>query len=78
MARKYTIKGSNEFLIWSIGLALLCAWAVRDGWFPTEAKIVKHGTPSEPLDSFYLFNKSLAFLSGLGSVVCGVIHRFVK
>jgi hypothetical protein len=78
MARQYRIQGTREFLIWSIGLGLLCVWAIRDGWFPTESTITKHGPPDQPLDSFYLFNQSLAVLSGVGTVVCAVIHRIVK
>lgn len=78
VARRYDVKGTREYLIWSIGLALLCLWAVRDGWFPTEAKIEQHGPPEEPLDSFYIFNQSLAVLSGVGAVVCAVIHRYVR
>jgi hypothetical protein len=31
-----------------------------------------------PNDGFYLFNKSLAFLSLIGAVICAIIHRAVK
>lgn len=80
MARQYQVKGTNTFLLWSIGLAVLCAWAVRDGWFPPESKIAAHGTPDQPFpgDNFYSFNQVLAWLSGVGSLVCAVVHRFVK
>ncbi len=43
MVRKYkNMKGSNDFLVASIGLLLLCLWAVRDGWFPTQSILEKH------------------------------------
>jgi len=38
MARRYDIEGTRTPLYWAIGLALLCVWCVRDGWFPTEKK----------------------------------------
>ena len=80
MAREYDVKGSNSFLIWSVGLALLCIWALRDGWFPSESKILKHGPPDSPNagDSFYLFNQSLTYLAGIGAVICGIMHKVVK
>lgn len=78
MARQYDVKGTSSFLIWSIGLALLCAWAIKDGWFPSESVIEKHGLPAEGKDSFYLFNRSLTFLSGVGSIVCAFVHKFVR
>jgi hypothetical protein len=80
MARHYEVQGTKSFMIWSIGLALLCIWAIRDGWFPTEAKITAYGPPDNPNPGahFYSFNQSLAYLSGIGSIVCGFIHKFVK
>lgn len=80
MARKYEVEGTRTFLIWAIVLAVLCLWAVRDGWFPPESKILAHGTPAEPHDGdhFYAFNRTLAYLSGIGSLVCASIHKFVK
>lgn len=42
---------------------------------------VKQGDPIvviAPNDGFYLFNKSLAFLSLIGAVICAIIHRAVK
>lgn len=80
MARKYDVKGTSSFLIWSIALAVLCLWAIRDGWFPAESKILSHGPADNPNpgDHFYSFNRSLAWLSGIASLVCAVVHRFVK
>ena len=80
MARRYEVEGTKSFLIWSIVLAVLCIWAIRDGWFPTESKIEQHGLPESPNegDHFYPFNRSLAYLSGIGSIVCIIVQRFVK
>lgn len=80
MARQYDVRGTNIYLVWSIGLALLCLWAIRDGWFPPASKVLAHGAPEAPNpgDGFYAFNRSLAWLSGIGSLVCAVVHRFVK
>jgi len=80
MARQYDVKGTNTYLIWSAVLALLCVWAIRDGWFPPPSKIAAHGTMDNPNpgDHFYSFNHSLAYLAGIGSLVCAIIHRFVK
>jgi hypothetical protein len=80
MARRYKVEGTKSYLVGSIFLALLCVWAIRDGWFPSGSKIEMHGLPSAPNDGdhFYPFNRSLTFLSGIGSVVCAIVHRFVK
>lgn len=80
MARQYDVEGTKTFLVWSVVLALLCLWAIRDGWFPTESKITAHGPAHDPLPGhhFYIFNRSLAYLSGLGAIACGIIHKFVK
>jgi len=80
MARRYQVEGTKSYLVGSIVLAFLCVWAIRDGWFPPESKIEMHGTPAEPNqgDHFYQFNRSLAYLSGIGSIVCAIVHRFVK
>lgn len=39
---------------------LLCLWAVKDGWFPSERVLLKH---PDPIDHFYAFNQSLAVIS---------------
>ncbi len=47
----------------------------------TRHDAVKAGDPIvriAPDDSFYPFNKSLAFLSLIGAVICGIVHRAVK
>lgn len=78
MARNYNVKGSRDYLYWSIGLFLLFLWAVRDGWFPPPSKIEAHGPPSDPKDTFYIFNQTLAVLSFLGCVICGVMHKITR
>ncbi len=75
MARNYDVKGSKELLYWSIGLFLLCIWAVRDGWFPPPSKILRHGPPEEAEGTFYIFNQTLAVISFIAAVVCGVIYK---
>ncbi len=76
MAKPHQIKGTKTFLYWAIALFLLALWAIRDGWFPAASTLDKY--PDYPGDSFYTFNRSLAVLSMLGSIVCGFIHRVVK
>ena len=86
MPRKFDVKGTREFLYWSIGLGLLTIWAVRDGWAGYWSEIGLHALvsnvlreyPEYPGDGFYLFNRVLTFLSGIGSLVCGIIHRMVR
>jgi len=86
MPRTFDVKGTREYLYWSVGLALLTVWAVRDGWAGYWASIgleslvsnVLRDHPDYPSDSFYMFNRVLTFIAGIGSVVCGVIHRIVR
>ncbi|MDZ8116992.1 hypothetical protein, partial [Pontiella agarivorans] len=47
-------------------MLLLCIWAIRDAWFPTEIIIQKHPDPN---DQFYLFNRQLTFIAGALSIV---------
>ena len=44
----------------------LCVWAIRDGWFPTEAILIRHPDPD---DMFYLYNRQLALWSGVLAIV---------
>ena len=146
--RRYNVKGTNDFLVIAGIFFLLCIWAVKDGWFPSEGTLEKHpptvdasfevdgtieklrvkvgdnvvkdqalavlrgnvdkgvlkspakGTvikinvnPQDvnasatvekgdsvlmikPDDHFYLFNKSLTFVSGILSIVFCVLHLF--
>jgi len=76
MPRKYRVDGPKNYLYWSLGLLALGMWAVKDGWFPAEAKIISKS--AEELANFQLFNKSLAILALLGSAVCGYIHKVVR
>jgi len=136
MARRYDIEGTRTPLYWAIGLALLCVWCVRDGWFPTEKKQLEKieflafqttkgdwvsadqaspdvgkawkdptGAPLVPVvlapekvdrdaltlperpaiavrekpDRFYfLFNKSFAILSALGTLVALAVYMATK
>jgi len=86
MPRKYDVKGTREYLYWSVGLGLLTIWAVRDGWAGYWAQIgleslvsnVLRDHPEYPGDSFYMFNRILTFLAGTASLVCGIIHRIVR
>jgi hypothetical protein len=58
------------FLIGGIFLLLLCLWSIRDGYFPTEAILKHHPSPS---DNFYLFNKVLAGVS----LLLGIFHLWL-
>ena len=78
MVRHYQVRGTQSFKIWSVVLLALFAWAVRDGWFPSPSKIELHGPPSSSTDHFYPFNRTLAVLAGLGSVICAIVHKVVK
>jgi len=44
-------------LIW---VFVICGWAIFDAYFPTEEVLLKHPNPDDP---FYMFNKTLAFIS---------------
>ena len=50
------------------------AWAVRDGWFPSEKVLQKHPDPSS---GFYLFNKVMAIGTGLGLAFMLVVGMVV-
>lgn len=86
MPRKFDVKGTKEYFYWSMGLALLALWAIRDGWAGHWAQLgldsivsnVLEEHPDYPGDSFYIFNRILTFLAGIGSIVCGVVHRIVR
>lgn len=42
MARRYTVEGTNDFLIAAVCLLGLGIWAVKDGWFPSPKVLEKH------------------------------------
>ncbi len=48
--RQYNVKGTNDFLILAAIFMLLCIWAVKDAWFPSEKVLTKH--PLEMTVSF--------------------------
>jgi hypothetical protein len=56
-------------------MLIFAVWFVWDGWFPSERVLEKH---PDPQDHFYLFNKSVAILLLVGTVVCGYIHLVVR
>ena len=76
MARRFHVEGTKAFLIWALILLVLGLWCVKDGWYPTVDVLKDH--PMDKDASFYLFNKSLAILSLIGSAICGYIHFIVK
>ncbi len=80
MARQFHVQGTRTFYTISIVLLVLGIWCVKDGWFPAASVLAKHPmwTPEGHLDNFYLFNRSLAVISLIGSAVCGYIHRIVR
>lgn len=45
------------FILNLLPVLMMTAWAVKDGWFPSEKVLLKH---PDPADAFYLFNQSLA------------------
>lgn len=81
MARKYKVQGTNDFKYASIIFFCLCAWFIRDGWFPPEKWIEKYGQPPETFLSvaeFWGFNRIGAILWFISGVVCAYIHRLVR
>ena len=48
------------FILNVLGFVGMFAWAIADGWFPSEKVLLKHPDLADP---FYTFNKSLAFTS---------------
>lgn len=76
MARRYNVEGTKTFLYWSLAMLALGLWAVKDGWFPSQSVIDKHGQPS--WNEFYMFNRSLSVLTLSASAVCAYIHRLVR
>lgn len=76
MPRNFHVKGTNTYYYWSLALLVLGLWAIKDGWFPSEAKILEKAP--EKLENFKAFNQSLAFISLVISAVCAYIHKVVK
>lgn len=76
MARKVHVEGTKKFLMWALVLLAVGIWAIMDGWFPSDAMLLKH--PLDKDTNFYLFNKSLAVLCLIGSAIYGYIHAVVK
>ena len=40
--RRFTVKGTKDFLVAAVFCGFLCIWSVRDGWFPTRKILQKH------------------------------------
>ena len=38
----FKIKGTKDFLVAAVFCGFLCAWSIRDAWFPTEKVLKKH------------------------------------
>lgn len=76
MARQFKVEGTKAFLYWAIALLVMGLWAVKDGWFPSQAKI--DSKTAVELGRFMLFNKSLALLCLPASAICAYIHRIVR
>ena len=69
------LKGRNRSSFGGILLFIVGAWHLKDGWFPSEAVLVKH---AEPGDSFYAYNKIVAVVTLVASAICGYVHKVVK
>lgn len=39
---KFKIQGTKDFLVAAVFCGFLCAWSIRDAWFPTEKVLKKH------------------------------------
>ena len=39
---RFNIRGTKDFLVAAVVCGFLCAWAIRDAWFPTEKILKKH------------------------------------
>jgi len=39
---RFKIQGTKDFLVAAVFCAFLCAWSIRDAWFPTEKVLKKH------------------------------------
>ncbi|MCO5045745.1 MAG: hypothetical protein M9963_08385 [Kiritimatiellae bacterium] len=76
MSRNYSVEGTKTFLYWSIALLVFGLWTLKDGWFPSQAKI--DAKTVEELKNFMLFNKTLTLLVLPASAVCAYIHRVVR
>lgn len=76
MTRRYQVRGTRQFLMWSLILLGLGIWCVKDGWFPSEA--IRTSKDAAELARFILFNKSLAILLLIGSAICGYIHMVIR
>jgi hypothetical protein len=78
MARKFHVEKDRTLLYWAVGLLLLGLWHLRDGWF-TPASVLEKHPPGDPAHAYYyIYNKAVAVLSTLASVVCAVYYAFRK
>jgi multidrug resistance efflux pump len=42
MARRFNVKGTNDFIVWAVVLFALGLWCIKDGWFPSQATLDRH------------------------------------
>lgn len=54
------------FILSTAPFVFFCLWAIKDGWFPSEKVLMKHPESDE---QFYVFNQSLAYFSGVLTLV---------
>ena len=67
--RNYKVKGTNDFLVLSAIFFLLCLWAIKDAWFPSEKVLQKH-----PLE----VNTAFAVDGTVQEILVGEGDRVVK
>lgn len=85
MARKFHVEGTTTFRNWGVGLFVFGLWHARDGWFPIEKYLKKYPHfPDSPWQilfnehSFYDYNRITAIVALTASLVCLIVHRYVK
>ena len=54
------------FFLNAIPFLLLCLWAIKDGWFPSEKVLMKH---PESDSEFYIFNQTMAYFCGTMAIL---------
>ena len=75
MARRFHVEGTKGFLYASVIAAIIAAWHIKDGYFPSQHWLDKYPDPS---DAFWIYNKFTGILASIIAVVCAYIHRIVK
>ncbi len=75
MARRFHVEGTRAFLYGSVVCAIIAAWHIKDGFFPSQHWLDKYPDPSA---SFWLYNKFTGVIFAVATVVLAYIHRIVK